>query len=195
MGNFSFTKTGIEGLVIVETKLYGDDRGFFTETYNKREFEQAGITARFVQDNHSKSVKGVLRGMHFQIKNPQGKLVRVISGEVFDVALDMRPDSGSFGNWFGISLSEENRRQLYIPEGFAHGFYVLSDTAQFVYKCTQFYHPEDEGGVRYNDERAGIEWPCAGSEPIVSTKDLALPDFQTACRSLGISEKSDDARK
>lgn len=159
MGKFIFTKTSIEGLAIIEPAVYGDERGYFMETYNYRDFAAAGFDMAFVQDNQSRSKKGVLRGLHYQKKNPQGKLVRVISGEVFDVAVDLRKGSVTFGKWFGVTLSEENKNQLYIPEGFAHGFLVLSETAEFVYKCTRFYDPEDEGGLLWNDPEIGIEWP------------------------------------
>ena len=159
MGKFIFTKTSIEGLTIIEPAVYGDERGYFMETYNYRDFAAAGFDMTFVQDNQSRSKKGVLRGLHYQKKNPQGKLVRVISGEVFDVAVDLRKGSVTFGKWFGVTLSEENKNQLYIPEGFAHGFLVLSETAEFVYKCTRFYDPEDEGGLLWNDPEIGIEWP------------------------------------
>ena len=159
MGKFIFTKTSIEGLTIIEPAVYGDERGYFMETYNYRDFAAAGFDMTFVQDNQSRSKKGVLRGLHYQKKNPQGKLVRVISGEVFDVAVDLRKGSLTFGKWFGVTLSEENKKQLYIPEGFAHGFLVLSETAEFVYKCTRFYDPEDEGGLLWNDPEIGIEWP------------------------------------
>lgn len=159
MGKFIFTKTSIEGLAIIEPAVYGDERGYFMETYNYRDFAAAGFDMTFVQDNQSRSKKGVLRGLHYQKKNPQGKLVRVISGEVFDVAVDLRKGSVTFGKWFGVTLSEENKNQLYIPEGFAHGFLVLSETAEFVYKCTRFYDPEDEGGLLWNDPEIGIEWP------------------------------------
>jgi len=159
MGKFIFTKTSIEGLAIIEPAVYGDERGYFMETYNYRDFAAAGFDMTFVQDNQSRSKKGVLRGLHYQKKNPQGKLVRVISGEVFDVAVDLRKGSLTFGKWFGVTLSEENKKQLYIPEGFAHGFLVLSETAEFVYKCTRFYDPEDEGGLLWNDPEIGIEWP------------------------------------
>jgi len=156
---FRFIETGIRGLVIVEPTVYSDERGFFMETYSKNEFFQNGIGREFVQDNHSRSSKGVVRGLHFQRQYPQGKLVRVIRGRVFDVAVDIRKDSPTYGNWRGVELSQDNKRQLYIPEGFAHGFAVLSDIAEFTYKCTEFYHPEDEGGIIWNDAEIGIEWP------------------------------------
>lgn len=180
MGNFSFCETGIEGLVLITPKVFADNRGFLMETYNQRDFREGGIVSDFVQDNQSKSSTGVLRGMHFQIKNPQGKLVRVVAGEVFDVAVDLREDSATYSKWFGVTLSAENKKQLFIPEGFAHGFYVISDAAEFVYKCTRFYDPSDEGGVRFDDKTIGIEWPFGGREPIVSSKDLALPFLNNA---------------
>lgn len=172
MGNFNFIKTGIEGLCVIQPKVFGDERGYFMETYNYNEFKEAGLDMVFVQDNQSKSKKGVLRGLHFQRKHPQGKLVRVISGEVFDVAVDIRENSPTFKKWFGIILSEENKKQLYIPEGFAHGFLVLSEEVEFVYKCTDYYHPEDESGIIWNDPEIGIEWPLEGiGETILSEKD------------------------
>ncbi|HBM81375.1 MAG TPA: dTDP-4-dehydrorhamnose 3,5-epimerase, partial [Clostridiaceae bacterium] len=147
MGKFEFTKLDIDGLYVIQPRVFGDSRGYFMETYNYNEFKNAGLGMVFVQDNQSKSRKGVLRGLHFQKQHPQGKLVRVISGEVFDVAVDIRKGSRTFGKWQGVILSAENKKQFYIPEGFAHGFLVLSDEAEFVYKCTDFYHPEDEGGI------------------------------------------------
>ena len=159
MAKFEFIKNEIEGLVVVKPTVFGDDRGFFMETYHKDEFAAAGIDREFVQDNHSKSSKGVLRGLHFQTENTQGKLVRVIKGEVFDVAVDCRPNSKTFGQWYGVTLSDENKMQFYVPEGFAHGFLVLSDTAEFCYKCDDFYHANDEGGLAWNDPEIGIEWP------------------------------------
>ena len=159
MGKFKFIETGIEGLVIVEPTVFGDNRGYFMETYNQKDMEEAGLTMNFVQDNQSCSTKGVLRGLHYQKQFPQGKLVRVIKGKVFDVAVDLRTHSETYGKWFGVELSEENKKQFYIPEGFAHGFLVLSDVAEFCYKCTDFYHPGDEGGMAWNDPEIGIEWP------------------------------------
>ena len=149
----------IEGLMVIEPTVHGDERGYFMETYNKNDLHDAGLDAEFVQDNQSRSVKGVLRGLHFQISHPQGKLVRVIKGRVFDVAVDLRKGSATYGKWHGVELSEENRKQFYIPEGFAHGFVVLSDIAEFCYKCTDFYHPGDEGGLAWNDPEIAIEWP------------------------------------
>ena len=152
MGKFEFIETGIEGMFIVEPTVFEDNRGFFMETFNERDFKDAGYDLKFVQDNQSKSTRGVLRGLHFQIKYPQGKLVRVTKGKVFDVGVDLRSDSDTYGKWFGAVLSDENKRQLYIPPKFAHGFVVLSDEAEFLYKCTEFYHGEDEGGIIWNDE-------------------------------------------
>ncbi|MCR5772870.1 MAG: dTDP-4-dehydrorhamnose 3,5-epimerase [Butyrivibrio sp.] len=149
----------IEGLKIITPTVHGDNRGYFMETYNKREFYEAGIDVEFVQDNQSASKKGVLRGLHFQKNFPQDKLVRVIKGEVFDVAVDIRKDSKTFGKWFGVVLSEENKKQFFIPKNFAHGFLVLSDYAEFCYKCSDFWHPNDEGGLAWNDPKIAIEWP------------------------------------
>ena len=159
MGQISVTKTPIEGLLVIDPTVHGDDRGYFTETYNQKDFSEAGIDAVFVQDNESMSKKGVLRGLHFQKEFPQAKLVRVIEGSVFDVAVDMRPGSLTYGKWHGEILTEDNHRQFFIPEGFAHGFLVLSDRARFCYKVTDFYHPGDEGGLAWNDPAIGIEWP------------------------------------
>ncbi|HWQ41968.1 MAG TPA: dTDP-4-dehydrorhamnose 3,5-epimerase [Desulfosporosinus sp.] len=158
MAKFNFNKTEIEGVYIIEPKVFGDSRGYFMETYNYQEFQEGGIEVTFVQDNQSKSRRGVLRGLHFQKTHPQGKLVRVISGEVFDVAVDLRKDSRSYGKWVGVILSEENKRQFFVPRGFAHGFLVLSETAEFCYKVTDFYHPSDEGGLAWNDPEIGIVW-------------------------------------
>ena len=159
MGQIKVTKATIEGLYIIEPTVHGDARGYFVETYNQRDMHEAGLDMVFVQDNQSMSVKGVLRGLHFQKEFPQGKLVRVIKGRVFDVAVDLRSGSKTFGQWFGVELSEENKKQFYISEGFAHGFLVLSETAEFCYKVTDFYHPGDEGGLAWNDPEIGIEWP------------------------------------
>ncbi len=155
---------GIEGLHIIEPVVHGDSRGYFMETYNKRDMEEAGLNLNFVQDNQSMSTKGVLRGLHFQKQYPQGKLVRVIKGKVFDVAVDMRKGSKTFGKWFGVELTEENKKQFYISEGFAHGFLVLSDVAEFCYKVTDFYHPNDEGGIAWNDPAIAINWPEVNGE-------------------------------
>lgn len=159
MGQISVTTCEIEGLRVIEPKVFKDERGYFYESYNYNDYSAAGITQQFVQDNQSSSSKGVLRGLHFQKNYPQAKLVRVIRGEVFDVAVDLREDSGTYGKWFGLILSEENKKQLYVPKGFAHGFVVLSDYAEFAYKCTEFYHPGDEGGIVWNDPDIGIDWP------------------------------------
>ena len=177
MAKFEFIKNEIEGLVVVKPTVFGDDRGFFMETYHKDEFYAGGIDREFVQDNHSKSTKGVLRGLHFQKENTQGKLVRVIKGEVFDVAVDCRPNSKTFGKWYGVTLSEENKMQFYVPEGFAHGFLVLSDEAEFVYKCTDVYNPKAEGGIPYNDVTVAIEWPAVDCEIKLSAKDQVHTPF------------------
>ena len=180
MGKFNFIKTEIEGMFIIEPTKFGDDRGYFMETYHAGEFKAAGITADFVQDNQSKSKRGVLRGLHFQTANPQG--VRVISGEVFDVGVDLRKDSPTFGKWVGALLSSENCRQLYIPEGFAHGFVVLSETAEFVYKCTRLYDPTGEGGIIWNDPDIAVVWPLPeGTEPLLSEKDKKQQSFKEYC--------------
>ena len=163
--------TPIKDLVVVEPKVFGDERGYFYEAYNKNTFHELGLDYDFVQDNQSFSRKGVLRGLHFQKQFPQAKLVRVIEGEVFDVAVDLRKDSPTFGKWYGVTLSGENKKMLMIPRGFAHGFLVLSETAVFSYKCDDFYHPNDEGGIIYNDPDIGIEWPEVGCELVLSEKD------------------------
>lgn len=179
MGKFQFIKTEIDGVYIIEPSVFGDDRGYFMETYNYQEFKEAGLDMVFVQDNESKSKKGVLRGLHFQTRNSQGKLVRVIEGEVFDVAVDLREGSKTFGKWTGVVLNTENKRQFYIPEGFAHGFLVLSDEAKFVYKCTNFYDPSSEGGVIWNDPDIGIDWPLQGGmEILLSEKDRKQPSLK-----------------
>ena len=175
-GNFTFTETSIEGVIVVDTTMHGDERGYFMETYKRPDFIAGGIDVEFVQDNQSSSRKSVLRGLHFQIAHPQSKLVRVVSGEVFDVAVDLRPGSPTYGKWEGSILSAENGRQFFIPRGFAHGFFVLSDIAEFCYKCDDVYHPNDEGGLMWNDPDIGIEWPIpAGTEPILSEKDTMHP--------------------
>ncbi|MFT5871493.1 MAG: dTDP-4-dehydrorhamnose 3,5-epimerase [Clostridium sp.] len=172
MGKFKFIETKIKDLYIIEPTVFGDDRGYFMETYNYDEFKEAGLDMVFVQDNESKSKKGVLRGLHFQREYSQGKLVRVLSGEVFDVAVDLRKDSETYGKWVGTMLSAENKRQFYVPEGFAHGFLVTSEEAEFVYKCTDLYHPEFEGGIAWNDTDIGIEWPLSDIEEVLlSDKD------------------------
>ncbi|MBR3436719.1 MAG: dTDP-4-dehydrorhamnose 3,5-epimerase [Lachnospiraceae bacterium] len=170
MGKIKVTRNEIEGLAVIEPTVFRDARGYFVETYNENDMKEAGLDLRFVQDNQSMSTKGVLRGLHFQKQFPQGKLVRVIQGSVYDVAVDLRSNSPTFGKWFGVELSAENMKQFYIPEGFAHGFYVLSDVAVFAYKCTDFYHPGDEGGMKWDDPEIGIEWPLDG-EPLLSEKD------------------------
>ena len=172
MAKFKFIETSIKDLYVIEPTIFGDHRGYFMETYNENEFKKAGLNVDFVQDNQSKSKKGVLRGLHFQYEYPQGKLVRVIKGKVFDVAVDLRRNSETYGKWYGVYLSEENKKQFYIPEGFAHGFLVLSDEAEFTYKCTDFYHPEDEGGIIWNDPDIGIKWPIEQIEEVIlSNKD------------------------
>ena len=155
---------GIKGLRVITPTVHGDERGYFMETYNENDMKEQGMDMVFVQDNQSMSGKGVLRGLHFQKQYPQGKLVRVIRGQVFDVAVDLRKGSETYGKWYGIILSEENKKQFYIPEGFAHGFLVLSETAEFCYKCTDFYHPGDEGGLAWNDPEIGVEWPDVKGE-------------------------------
>ena len=172
MGKINLVQTKLEGVYIIEPTIFGDHRGYFMESYSKRDFEEAGLTMHFVQDNESKSKKGVLRGLHFQTQHTQGKLVRVVEGEVFDVAVDLRAGSPTFGQWTGATLTAENKKQFYIPEGFAHGFLVLSDTATFQYKCTDYYAPEYDGGVLWNDPEIGIEWPLEGIEEVLlSDKD------------------------
>lgn len=175
-GNFSFIKTSIEGVVVVEVKSYGDERGYFMETYKRPDFIEGGIDVEFVQDNQSSSMKGVLRGLHFQIKHPQSKLVRVVSGEVFDVAVDLRPGSPTYGKWEGVVLSAENKRQFFIPRGFAHGFLVLSDFAEFCYKCDDIYHPNDEGGLMWNDPAIGIEWPPLSGNGVFDAAKIVLSE-------------------
>ena len=173
MGKIKVTRCEIEGLCVVEPTVFGDDRGYFVETYNYNDFKTEGLDMTFVQDNQSMSVKGVLRGLHYQKQFPQGKLVRVVSGKVFDVAVDLRTGSRTYGKWFGVELSGENKKMFYIPEGFAHGFVVLSDEAVFAYKCTDFYHPGDEGGIIWNDPEIGVEWPIPEDmKLIMSEKDM-----------------------
>ncbi|HJC50369.1 MAG TPA: dTDP-4-dehydrorhamnose 3,5-epimerase [Candidatus Anaerostipes avistercoris] len=172
MGKITVTPCEIEGLYVIEPTVFKDERGYFVETYNQNDMKEAGLDMVFVQDNQSMSVRGVLRGLHFQKQYPQGKLVRVVRGKVFDVAVDLRSDSKTYGKWFGVELSAENMKQFYIPEGFAHGFLVLSDVAEFCYKCTDFYHPGDEGGLLWNDEEIGVQWPLEeGVDLIISEKD------------------------
>lgn len=174
IGNFTFTPTEIESVCIIETKRHGDSRGYFMETYQEQVFRDAGLGYSFVQDNQSCSQRGVLRGLHFQKTFPQAKLVRVLNGEVFDVAVDLRDGSASYGKWVGVLLSSSNGKQLLIPRGFAHGFVVVSDYAEFAYKCDEFYHPEDEGGISWNDPDIAIQWPDVG-EIILSEKDQKNP--------------------
>ncbi|PLX84435.1 MAG: dTDP-4-dehydrorhamnose 3,5-epimerase [Desulfuromonas sp.] len=172
--------TEIPEVLIVEPKVFGDDRGFFFESFNERAWREAtGLDSCFVQDNHSRSAKGVLRGLHYQIRQPQGKYMRVVAGEVFDVAVDVRRSSSTFGKWVGIHLSAENKRHLWVPEGFAHGFLVLSDFAEFLYKTTDYYAPEHERAILWNDPDLAIEWPFVG-EPLLSGKDGAAPHFRDA---------------
>ncbi len=184
-GNFTFTQTSIDGVIIVDQKCFGDERGYFMETYKRPDFVAGGIDVEFVQDNQSSSTKGVLRGLHFQIEHPQSKLVRVVKGTVFDVCVDLRPGSTTYGKWEGVVLSAENKRQFFIPRGFAHGFLVLSDTAEFCYKCDDVYHPNDEGGLMWNDPAIGIDWPpLEGDEAfddsmlILSEKDSNHPSLE-----------------
>ena len=178
MKKFKFIETSIEGVFIIEPMVFGDERGYFMETYHKREFEENGLNVDFVQDNQSKSTRGVLRGLHFQYTQPQGKLVRVIKGEVFDVCVDLRKKSDSYGKYESVILSEENKKQFYVPPGFAHGFLVLSDEAEFTYKCTDFYNGPDEGGIIWNDPEIGIDWPLDEDEIILSKKDKELKSLK-----------------
>lgn len=171
---FAFKPTKIKDVYVIEPKVFGDNRGYFMETYKKEDFDNAGLKYNFVQDNQSKSKKGVLRGLHYQKNFPQAKLVRVISGEVFDVAVDLRKDSPTYGQWVGEILTSENKKMLMIPRGFAHGFMVLSEEAEFTYKCDEVYHPEDEGGIMWNDPDVGVEWP-SDIEPLLSEKDQKHP--------------------
>lgn len=175
-GNFTFTETSIEGVIIVDVKAYGDERGYFMETYKKPDFVAGGITCDFVQDNQSSSTKGVLRGLHFQIEHPQAKLVRVTKGEVFDVAVDLRKESPTYGKWEGVVLSSTNHRQFFIPRRFAHGFLVLSETAEFCYKCDDVYYPDDEGGIIWNDSSVGVVWPALQGDVAFSEESLLLSE-------------------
>lgn len=176
MGKFTFEETFIKDLFVITPTVFGDSRGYFMETYQKEEFAAAGIDVDFVQDNESRSSKGVLRGLHFQKQNPQGKLVRVIEGEVYDVAVDLRRGSETYGKWYGVRLSAENKKQFYVPEGFAHGFLVLSESACFVYKCTRLYDPTDEGGLAYDSPELDIDWPVTPDMEIkLSEKDKKHP--------------------
>ncbi len=179
MGKITVEDTPIEGLKIIHPQVMGDPRGYFMETYNYNDFKENGIDVQFVQDNQSASHKGVLRGMHFQLNYPQDKLVRVIKGEVFDAVIDMRKDSATYGQWYGVILSEENKKMFFVPKGFAHGFLVLSDYAEFAYKVTDFWHPNDEGGIMYNDPDVGIEWPITPDmELSFSDRDTKWPPFK-----------------
>lgn len=172
--------TTIPDVKIIEPLVFGDERGFFMETWNQQKFEElvTGKETRFVQDNHSKSKQGILRGLHYQTENTQGKLVRVVSGEVFDVAVDIRKESSTFGQWVGVYLSAENKRQLWVPEGFAHGFYVISKEAEFVYKCTDYYNAENEVSIKWDDEILNIKWPLNGHIPLLSEKDMNALSFE-----------------
>ncbi|MCH5270427.1 MAG: dTDP-4-dehydrorhamnose 3,5-epimerase [Lachnospiraceae bacterium] len=186
MGKLTVETCIIEGVKIITPQVFGDERGYFTETYNYNDYKAAGIDQIFVQDNQSASKRGVLRGLHFQKEFPQDKLVRVIKGEVFDVVVDLRPGSATFGQWYGEILSEVNKKQLFVPKNFAHGFLVLSDYAEFCYKCSDFYHPGDEGGIIWNDAEIGIKWPLQeGAELIFSEKDTkwgSLKEFREQMR-------------
>jgi len=175
-GNFTFTTTSIEGVIIVDVRSYGDRRGYFMETYKRPDFVAGGIDCEFVQDNQSSSTRGVLRGMHFQMEHPQAKLVRVVRGAVFDACVDLRPGSPTWGRWEGAVLSAENRRQLFIPRGFAHGFLVLSEEAEFCYKCDDVYRPGDEGGIMWDDPEVGIEWPALEGDDVFDPSKLVLSD-------------------
>ena len=177
IGNFTFTETEIKGVFIIEQKCYGDNRGYFMETYKKADFDAAGLNYVFVQDNQSSSRKGVLRGLHFQKAHPQAKLVRVLKGEVFDVAVDLRRGSDTYGKWIGALLSDKKKKQFLIPRGFAHGFMVVSDYAEFAYKCDELYHPEDEGGIAWDDPEIAVAWPEVG-EIILSEKDKHHPTLR-----------------
>jgi dTDP-4-dehydrorhamnose 3,5-epimerase len=177
---YTVTQTDLQDVLILEPKVFGDDRGFFFESFNQRDFHQAtGLNTNFVQDNHSKSGMGVLRGLHYQIHHPQGKLVRVVQGEVFDAAVDLRKSSATFGKWVGVNLSAENHRQLWVPPGFAHGFVVLSQSAEFLYKTTDYWFPEHERSLLWNDTTVGIKWPVDG-EPLLAAKDAAGKKFSDA---------------
>lgn len=189
-GNFTFTDTSIEGVKVVDVNAYGDTRGYFMETYKQSDFVAGGIGCVFVQDNQSSSVRGVLRGLHFQIEHPQSKLVRVVSGKVFDVAVDLRKDSATYGKWEGVVLSAENKRQFFIPRGFAHGFLVLSDSAEFCYKCDDVYHPGDEGGLMWNDPKIGIEWPALDGDDLFDESQLVLSDKDRRHPSLSALQNS-----
>ena len=174
----TFEKTPIDGVYVITPKVFGDARGYFMETYSDQDFKNAGLNYAFVQDNQSSSTKGVLRGLHFQNTHPQAKLVRVLKGEVYDVAVDLREGSVTYGQYVGVILSEDNKKQLLIPRGFAHGFLVLSDSAEFAYKCDEFYHPEDEGGLMYNDPNIAIDWPKLDVSYVLSEKDQSHPSLK-----------------
>lgn len=179
MGKFKKNETSIDGLYILEPTIYKDDRGYFLETYNKNDFEEIGLNYNFIQDNQSKSKNGVLRGLHFQKQNPQAKLVRCIVGEVFDVAVDLRPKSKTYGKWEGVILSAENQKSFIIPRGFAHGFLVLSEEAEFIYKCDNIYDARDEGGIKWDDKDINIDWPLNNIKQLItSEKDLKWPTFE-----------------
>lgn len=188
MNNFTIEQLPLPGLLMIKTKLFGDRRGFFLESYNKASFAELGLSMEFVQDNRSRSVRGVLRGMHFQKTKPQGKLISVLSGAIFDVAVDMRAGSPTLGGWYGQELIDDGS-SLYVPEGFAHGFCVLSESADFEYKCTNFYAPEDEGGLLWNDPTVGIKWPI--EDPLLSDKDELNPKFEDAFRFEGLFDAGD----
>lgn len=175
-----FTPTAIPDVILVEPDVFGDERGFFMETWRQTDFAEAGIRAEFVQDNHSKSTQGILRGLHYQIPKAQGKLVRVISGKVFDVAIDLRRNSPTFGKWVSEIISSENKKQLWLPPGFAHGFLVMSETAEFVYKCTDYYAPQHERCIVWDDPDLGIEWPELEQAPVLSQKDINGISFSKA---------------
>ena len=189
MGKLQVETCHIEGLKVLTPQVFSDSRGYFIETYNERDAQAAGIEVTFVQDNQSGSRRGVLRGLHFQKEHPQDKLVRVLRGEVFDVAVDLRPGSETFGQWYGVLLSEENKKQFFVPKNFAHGFLVVSETAEFAYKCSDFYHPEDEGGIPWDDPDIGVDWPLSalnGAEVILSDKDRVHPSFAEYRRVRGL---------
>ena len=180
MKKFKAVNTPIEGLIVIEPTIFGDDRGFFMESYSKKDFEEIGVLDEFVQDNHSKSKKGVLRGLHFQTRNCQGKLIRVVAGSVYDVAVDLRPESKTFGQWYGVVLSADNKRQFYVPPRFAHGFLTLEEDTEFLYKCTDYYSPEYDAGVLWNDSNVGVDWKFSDfnikqNELILSDKDMKQP--------------------
>ncbi len=196
MGKITVETCDIKGLKVITPEVYGDRRGYFMETYNLNDFRAAGIESSFVQDNQSSSVRGVLRGLHFQIHYPQEKIVRVVKGEVFDVAVDLREDSETFGRWFGVRLSSWNRKQFYIPKGFAHGFYVLTETAELTYKCSDFYHPNDEGGLAWDDPDIAIDWPLIPIVPLtLSDKDTRWETFRDyMARNYGTGRTHEEAK-